>query len=186
MLRSQLSLFSIFLTLGVVLSGCTVMLRPTSYECPLETAHDEIASKSAQAVVPVVRSGRYTLIEWVPEPSQRDLLSQIVEVSTPYTLATTVGDAMRHVLLDSGYRLCDSNDAAALYALPLPAAHLHLGLLTLRDALLTLAGPAWDLSVDEVERQLCFSRHTSVTAAPTDSPSADAVRSSEPFDEAQP
>jgi type IV pili sensor histidine kinase/response regulator len=29
----------------------------------------------------------------------------------------------------------------------------------LRDALLTLAGSAWELSVDDVTRQVCFSRH---------------------------
>src|SRR3546814_8427606 len=73
-------------------------------------------------------------------------------------LDASVGDAMRHVLLRSGYRLCDAAEAATLYALPLPAAHLRLGPLLLRDALLTLAGPAWELSVDAVTRQVCFSR----------------------------
>jgi hypothetical protein len=43
-----------------------------------------------------------------------------------------------------------------LYALPLPAAHLHLGPMTLRDALLTLAGPAWELHADDRARQICF------------------------------
>jgi hypothetical protein len=45
-----------------------------------------------------------------------------------------------------------------LYALPLPAAHLHLGPMTLRDALLTLAGPAWELHADDRARQICFER----------------------------
>src|SRR3546814_17628151 len=69
------------------------------------------------------------------------------------------GDARHHVLLPPGYRLCGAAHAATLYALPLPAAHLRLGPLMLRDALLTLAGPAWELSVDDVTRQVCFSRH---------------------------
>jgi type IV pili sensor histidine kinase/response regulator len=30
--------------------------------------------------------------------------------------------------------------------------------MTLRDALLTLVGPAWGLEVDEPMRQVCFSR----------------------------
>ncbi|WP_051092247.1 PFGI-1 class ICE element type IV pilus protein PilL2 [Aromatoleum toluclasticum] len=113
--------------------------------------------------VSVTRYGRYTLVELVPEPAQRDLLQQTVEVSVPPTLDANVGDAMRHVLLRSGYRLCDA--AAALYALPLPAAHLRLGPLVLRDALLTLAGPAWDLSVDDLTRQVCFSRHVHAPAS---------------------
>ena len=54
-------------------------------------------------------------------------------------------------------------EAATLYALPLPAAHLRLGPLMLRDALLTLAGPAWELSVDDLTRQVCFSRHGAPT-----------------------
>lgn len=107
----------------------------------------------------MARYGRYTLVELVPEPAQRDLLQQAVEVSIPPMLDASVGDAMRHVLLRSGYRLCDAPEAAALYALLLPAAHLRLGPLMLRDALLTLAGPAWELSVDDVTRQVCFSRH---------------------------
>ena len=78
-------------------------------------------------------------------------------------LDASVGDAMRHVLLRSGYRLCDAPEAATLYALPLPAAHLRLGPLMLRDALLTLAGPAWELSVDDLTRQVCFSRHGAPT-----------------------
>jgi type IV pili sensor histidine kinase/response regulator len=60
-----------------------------------------------------------------------------------------------------------------LYALPLPAAHLHLGPMTLRDALLTLAGPAWELHADDRARQICFERPgDSVAAEPTPEPSA--------------
>jgi type IV pili sensor histidine kinase/response regulator len=77
-----------------------------------------------------------------------------------YTLAATVGEALHHVLRQSGYRLCESPDAA-LSALPLPAAHRRLGPMTLRDALLTLAGPAWNLSVDDFSRQVCFTRRVS-------------------------
>jgi type IV pili sensor histidine kinase/response regulator len=40
----------------------------------------------------------------------------------------------------------------------LPAAHLRLGPLFLRDALLTLAGPAWELQVDDVTRRVCFTQ----------------------------
>ena len=48
---------------------------------------------------------RYTLVELVPEPAQRDLVRQAVEVVIPM-LDASVGDAMRHVLLRSGYRFC--------------------------------------------------------------------------------
>jgi type IV pili sensor histidine kinase/response regulator len=121
-------------------------------------AADEAPAPEAPQPVPVIRQGRYTLIELAPEAAQRHPMRQIVEVSIPPTLDTNVGDALRHVLQRSGYRLCDERDAVVLYDLPLPAAHLRLGPMTLRNALLTLAGPAWELSVDEVFRRVCFAR----------------------------
>jgi type IV pili sensor histidine kinase/response regulator len=107
--------------------------------------------------VPVARYGRYTLVELTPEAGQYDLLFQVIDVSMPATLPATVGDALRYVLLRSGYRLCDADtDARTLYALPLPAAHQRLGPMVLRDALLTLAGSAWDLQIDAAARRVCF------------------------------
>ncbi|MGR0116426.1 PFGI-1 class ICE element type IV pilus protein PilL2 [Ralstonia pseudosolanacearum] len=131
-------------------AGCT-SLPPAAPTPPSEPNAD------AQSV-PVVRQGRYTLVELTPEPGQRDLLEQIVDVSIPPDLGSNVGDAMRYVLLHSGYRLCTTPQAAPLNALPLPASQMHLGPLTLRDALLSLAGPAWTLSVDEGNRLICFNR----------------------------
>lgn len=155
MLPSLPRFLCIFAVLSGLLPGCTTTPATPDH---IETPPDEIASVLDQGLVPVARYGRYTLIELVPQPAQRDLLRQAVEITIPPTLDATVGDAMRHVLLRSGYRLCDGTEAAALYALPLPAAHLHLGPLLLRDALLVLAGPAWALSVDDRTREVCFNR----------------------------
>lgn len=130
-------------------------------------------------VVPVTRRSRYTLVELSPEPAQRDLLRQLVEVSIPPALDARVGDALRHVLRHSGYRLCEDTAAAPLFALPLPAAHLHLGPLTLRHALLTLAGPVWDLSVDDFARTVCFEPRGAPAvrdAAPPATPATPAVQ----------
>ncbi|MDU0574622.1 PilL N-terminal domain-containing protein [Pseudomonas aeruginosa] len=155
MLPSLSRFLCIFAVLSGLLSGCTTTPATPDH---IEAPPDEIASVLDQGLVPVARYGRYTLIELVPQPAQRDLLRQAVEITIPPTLNATVGDAMRHVLLRSGYRLCDGTEAAVLYALPLPAAHLHLGPLLLRDALLVLAGPAWALSVDDRTREVCFNR----------------------------
>lgn len=144
------------------LSGCTttpVTIDQRSVSLP------DAAPQQMQESIPVVRQGRYTLVELVPEPAQRDLMQQVVEIFIPPKLDANVGDAMRHVLMRTGYRLCETADAMVLYGLPLPAAHLRLGPLGLRDALLTLAGPAWVLSVDDVSRQVCFQRHTTPTSA---------------------
>lgn len=131
----------------------------------------------------MVRYGRYTLVELAPPAAQRDLLLQVVDVAMPKEARATVGDGLRHLLQRSGYRLCETAQTSGLYALPLPAAHLHLGPLTLRDALLTLAGPAWDLEVDDHIRQVCFvqPRHDTdsngIDATPgTDMPAIEAVQ----------
>jgi type IV pili sensor histidine kinase/response regulator len=104
----------------------------------------------------VVRYGRYTLVELAPTEAQRNLLLQVVDVAVPDTLHATVGDALRHVLQRSGYRLCSGPETDALNALPLPVAHYQLGPMALRDALLTLAGPAWELHADDGARRVCF------------------------------
>jgi len=161
------------------LSGCTT--TPATIE-PRSISLPEAAPQQMQEAIPVVRYGRYTLVELVPEPAQRDLMRQVVEVTIPPTLDASVGDAMRHVLQRSGYRLCEAQEAATLYALPLPAAHLRLGPLVLRDALLTLAGPAWELTIDDTSRQVCFKHQmASVTATPP-APATDRAESTEPTD----
>jgi conjugative transfer region protein (TIGR03748 family) len=143
--------------LNSTLPGCTTTTRARpGVEVPSHQATNHATSTWGADLIPVTRHGRYTLAELVPEPAQRDLLQQVVEVTIAAAFNATVGDAIRHVLLSSGYQLCDTADAAPLYALPLPAAHMHLGPLMLRDALLTLAGPAWKLSVDDQARQVCF------------------------------
>ncbi|WP_123725910.1 hypothetical protein [Pseudomonas protegens] len=128
-------LFSLWL-----LSGCVApqLPSPSSGVVPLEAA-----TEATPISVPVVRYGRYTLVELVPEPHQRDLLQQVVEVTIPPRLGATVGDALQHILLRSGYQLCDLSGISPLATLPLPAAHYRLGPLSLREGLLTLSGPCY-------------------------------------------
>lgn len=152
-------------------AGCTIPPRPpesiaTLSAVPVPPRPNAVPAVPPVSEIPVVRYGRYTLVELTPEPDQRDLMQQVVDVTLPPTLKATVGAAMRHVLLDTGYQLCDRPDVSSLYHLPLPAAHRHLGPLVLRDALQILAGPAWDLVVDDFARHVCFVRHTPVAATP--------------------
>lgn len=140
----------------VLATGCTTTaVAPATIEPEPEARTQTMPD----GWVPVVRYGRYTLVELAPEAAQRDLLLQVIDVSMPATLPATVGDALRYVLLRSGYRLCEHDaQTSVLYQLPLPATHLHLGPLTLREALLTLAGSAWDLKIDDTARRVCFAR----------------------------
>ncbi|HCF1530102.1 TPA: PilL N-terminal domain-containing protein [Pseudomonas aeruginosa] len=157
-------------------SGCATTSTPLTHD----TAEEAPAAlePAAPEYIPVVRYGRYTLVELAPTAAQRDLLLQTIDVSMPANTRATVGDGLRHVLKRSGYQLCETTHTVIeLYALPLPAAHLHLGPMTLRDALLTLAGPAWDLHADDRARQICFERPSdSATADNASGPAAEAVQ----------
>lgn len=141
----------------VLASGCATTAAPPSPPL-VEEAAGVPPDAVAPTLIPVVRYGRYTLVEQAPTAAQRDLLQQVIDVTLPDTAHATVGDALRHVLLRTGFQLCSEAEGESLYPLPLPAAHLHLGPLTVRDALLTLAGPAWELQVDDVARRVCFAR----------------------------
>jgi conjugative transfer region protein (TIGR03748 family) len=133
----------------------------------------ELSDRPSQLTsTPVIRSSRYTLIEFVPSGAQRDLLQQVVDITFPSNLTPSVGDALRYVLLRSGYRLCDDREELhVLDTWPLPAAHLHLGPLSLRDALQVLVGPGWRLEADETARRICFAANSaSITSVPADNP----------------
>jgi conjugative transfer region protein (TIGR03748 family) len=156
-----------------IASTCATSAAPATLPLLTPITTREPASSAA---IPVVRDGRYTLIELRPDDGQRDLMRQIIDLTVPSTSQATVGDALHYVLRRSGYHLCDErlDTTAVLYALPLPAAHEHLGPITLRDALQLLAGPRWTLHVDDKTREVCF------TLQPEDAPATAASSSSSP------
>jgi len=145
------------LLLSILSTGCTISaVAPT----PNEPGTEADSVPFPTDWIPIARYGRYTLVELRPQAAQQNLLLQVVDVSIPATPPPSVDDGLRQVLQRSGYSLCnDAPDSASLYGLPLPAAHLRLGPMFLHDALLTLAGPAWELQVDDRARQVCFTPH---------------------------
>ncbi len=161
---------------SVLAGGCATTAAPHA-PAPIEEASPAPEPEASQ-LIPVVRYGRYTLVELAPMAAQRDLLLQTVDISIPGDARATVGDGLRHMLKRSGYQLCETAHAVIeLYALPLPAAHLNLGPMTLRDALLTLAGPSWELHVNDRTRQVCFEQvHGDATAPVPEPPAADAIQ----------
>lgn len=161
--------------------GCATTTMPLAPAAVEEAS--EVPGIEAPEFIPVVRYGRYTLVELAPTAAQRDLLLQTIDVSMPEDTRATVGDGLRHVLKRSGYGLCQTARAVIeLYPLPLPAAHLHLGPMTLRDALLTLAGSAWELHADDRARQICFERSGDSETAehPPEPPAAKAMQTFPP------
>ena len=108
-----------------------------------------------------IQTGRYSMLSAAPTQAQADLLATTVTVQLPVRIQT-IGEAVRYLLQRSGYRLATDEsiepDTLALFALSLPAVHRHLGPMTLRDALETLAGPAFHLVQDPVHRLITFAR----------------------------
>jgi len=149
--------------LAGLMSGCAATTPPHLEASNASTDSLSLAPES------VVRNGRYTLVELVPESAQDDLMQQLVDVAFPPAMIQNVGDALRYLLLRSGYRLSDECEAArAFESLPLPAAHAHLGPLTLARAIQVLVGPSWNLQRDETSRRICFVRiETSASSAST-------------------
>ncbi|HFJ0421591.1 TPA: PilL N-terminal domain-containing protein [Pseudomonas aeruginosa] len=164
------------LLLAALATGCATPPPPPSVP--------DAVTAPAPEYIPVVRYGRYTLVELAPATAQQDLLLQVVDVSIPDTLHASVGDALQHILRRSGYQLCNGRETDALNSLPLPAAHYQLGPLQLRDALLALAGPARTLHVDHAARRICFNRSSEPTPAAAEAGTSSAAAPTN--EEAQP
>ena len=105
--------------------------------------------------------GRYSVIAAVPTKAQTDLLATTLTIRFPERIQT-LGESVRYLLQRSGYRLAKIEsigpDTVNLFGLPLPAVHRSLGPMTLRDALKTLAGPAFNLVQDPIHRLVTFER----------------------------
>lgn len=127
---------------------------------PEPLAPDLYPQGSEPTPEPVIRYGRYNLASAKPTAEQQDLMAQIITTNIPITITNpTVKDAMDYVMQRSGYNLCPSSSSKeirTLYSRSLPAAHYKLGPITLRNALQVLAGPAFQVNVDEVDRKVCF------------------------------
>ena len=108
-----------------------------------------------------IQVGRYSLFAATPTEAQADPLQATITVQFPDSVRT-VGKAVRHLLQQSGYRLAEPEatgpESAYLRALALPAVQRSLGPMTLRQALDTLAGPAFRLVEDPVHRLIAFER----------------------------
>lgn len=149
-------IFAFLLSL-MILSGCQTYQTTTDETTtkPIETVIDELFVEP----VPVVRHNRYTFVELKQVGSEQDLLSQIVEVSIPISLTKhnlTVKDGLSYVLLGSGYSLCNASAVEKFSKLPLPASQFRLGPVSLHSALKILAGPTWQMQVDQHNRVICF------------------------------
>lgn len=148
------------LSLPLVIAGC-------AQQTSTQTARDSAFAQSQQPSVfsdiyqrspEVTRSGRYTLVSIKSADAQREPLNQLIDITMPGQLVNSVGDGFRYLLFQSGYSLCGhyGADFSELLNRPLPAVQRKIGPMRLSEALQVVAGPAWRMSVDEVNREVCF------------------------------
>ncbi|ELR5845633.1 TcpQ domain-containing protein [Salmonella enterica] len=146
--------------LFLVLAGCAQSPAASS-------ARDAAFSHSLKPAAPadiwqrspeVTREGRYTLVSVKSANAQREPLNQLIDITMPVSLVNSVGDGFRYLLFQSGYSLCGryGADFSELLNRPLPAIQRRLGPVRLSEALQVVAGPAWRMTVDEVNREVCF------------------------------
>ncbi|EBE6611253.1 TcpQ domain-containing protein [Salmonella enterica] len=148
------------LSLPLVIAGCapqtsTSTARDSAFA---QSLRPPVFSDIYQRSPEVTRSGRYTLVSVKSADAQREPLNQLIDITMPGQLVKSVGDGFRYLLFQSGYSLCGryGADFAELLQRPLPAVQRKIGPMRLSEALQVVAGPAWRMSVDEVNREVCF------------------------------
>jgi len=147
-----------WLTLSLLTAGCTNQASTSSDLLTRIPSNSRVSDIYQGRSPEVVRYDKYTLVSTRPADAQRDPLNQMVDITMPAQLVRSVGEGFRYLLLESGYSLCAPSSPvfSALLSRPLPAVQRSIGPVRLSEALQILAGPAWRLRVDEVNREICF------------------------------
>lgn len=112
-------------------------------------------------VIETIETDRYQLTNINTQITQKYLLDQfvIVKMQPKKNQKFTLEKGLRFTLEDTGLTLCSSlgqPHLSTLYSLPLPKIHQKFGPIRLREALQMLAGPAYQLTINEQTRTVCF------------------------------
>lgn len=124
----------------------------------------------------VVRTDRYQLTNIDAQLGQKYLLEQavVIKMKTKKNQSLNVEQGIKNTLSNTGISLCPAfgqSDLLTLYSRPLPKVHQQFGPMKLREALQMLAGPAYQLTLNEQTRVVCFkARVTERVSIPDSSP----------------
>lgn len=129
------------------------VIAPDIYQYTSETSTPE-----------VVRYDRYLLVGTSPQEGQKYLLEQLIDVKVPTgkgkkpVFNATIRQGLETILANTGFTLCRISppEVSTLFSLPLPKIHYSFGSMKLREALQMIAGPAYDLTVNDISRTICF------------------------------
>ncbi len=109
-------------------------------------------------VVQMQRLARYTMAKLEPDAAQVNPLASTISIHLPRESVKTVGDAVRYLLVRTGYRLADGlpTDVSDVLALSLPDVHRQLGPYTVTEALNVLLGATYSLEIDASRRVVAY------------------------------
>ncbi|PHV19206.1 hypothetical protein CSQ92_27925 [Janthinobacterium sp. BJB446] len=103
---------------------------------------------------------RYTAISLQPSAADIDPMRIVAQVNFPRMNTKTVGEAIRYLLIRTGYDLVDESQldpqVVALLAKRLPDSQRTLGPYHVDTMLTILIGPAFKLSMDHASRRISF------------------------------
>jgi len=105
------------------------------------------------------RVARYSTTSIAPTVTARQPLAVVATVNFPRGHIATVGDAIQHLLVRTGYQLDTaqlSARATAVLSMPLPDAQRRLGPYRVDQMLSVLLGEPWVLSVDNATRSVSY------------------------------
>ena len=155
------------LSSATLLLGCATAPSPTG----LVTATPVPApapAPPAQARAPIVKAiaadevqvARYTTLASVPSEADSEPLAVVAKVHFPRPGVNTVGDAVRHLLLRTGYRLAGDDrldeGARLLLSLSLPDNQRVLGPYRVDAMLGALVGKSFRLVADPASRVVTY------------------------------
>ncbi|MCR6481011.1 TcpQ domain-containing protein [Variovorax sp. ZS18.2.2] len=146
------------------------------------------------AARPELRIGRYTTQSAEPAVDASDPLAVVAQISFPRATIRTIGDAVQHTLLRTGYTLADptglSPEASSFLNLSLPESQREIGPYRVRAILDVLLGSTWKWQLDPVRRRLWFTvdaayadllpPSTPISAKPVSSDAGEAMVTLEP------
>ena len=122
-----------------------------------------------------IRLARYTTAAPHSDPHALSPLATVVHITLPRDV-TQVGEALRYLLLRTGYALGDLDaQALELLALPLPQNHRQLGPAPIRDLLEVLVGVPYLVAEDAVRRRVSVRLDPALLEPPAPADAAVAV-----------
>jgi len=122
------------------------------------------------------KMGRYIVLSHALQTGNEDLLAQTAQVRFPHTVVT-LKDAIQYLLRHSGFALIDEEkwhtSMAIMLNKPLPLINRQFGPISLRAGVSQLAGNAFLLVDDSINRTITFELLPDYQAASTDSNNID-------------